>query len=702
MPAVLPRRHPPASQHLPISEQAVHEVLLSQPGTEMPAAALSALFSPRDDAERLKLTRAIARVCDMRTTPAGEPAVRLRGSSAARSPPLPIGAMAVRALLLAQPGEQMDAQALRERFAPSDEAERQLLVEAISDVGELVASDKPGAGPIVRLRREGARTPPSSGATSECGGGGGGSGGTSPASVLGRISDDAALPVTSVERELVRKVLGSSPGGLSAAQLARLIAPGDAGAKKRLARVVAEVARVAERPDAHGRRVPVLVLREAPDAPDAPDAPAADATDAAAAAAAADTPTGSEGVGCARGGAGGSGTPGAAAAASGTGTGTGTGPVAAGRREPRVVTEAMVVELLRAKGGRMLSSVLISQLQPLDASGRRALAAIVQRVCKTVLPASSTAAAHSGALVVLREALLADKVAARAATRIQRRQRTRQATLLAIVAAALHLQAAARRAAATRVVALRRIETHAALVLEAHARRRLAVDDAHRRRAALAAAIALQMHCRRRLLARRVAAREAAAHAAATAVQAAARGAFGRRGAREARRAALLASETDEQRAERVERERTALLRHKLRRRRRQQQQGAGQNGQPVAPPEPSAPAEWGEHERGDAPHGARAPAAARLLEPAAELARLAALVPHDDDAVEAADSGAAEGGFGGAAPAYEDGAADEAGALADEAPSPGAVDVHVAGEDFLAVMRKMMHQHGAELGASL
>jgi hypothetical protein len=58
-------------------------------------------------------------------------------------------------------------------------------------------------------------------------------------------------------KKLVRKVLGSSPGGLSAAQFAKLISPADAGAKKRLARVVAEVARVTERLDGHGKLVPV-------------------------------------------------------------------------------------------------------------------------------------------------------------------------------------------------------------------------------------------------------------------------------------------------------------------------------------------------------------------------------------------------------------------------------------------------------------
>ena len=34
--------------------------------------------------------------------------------------------------------------------------------------------------------------------------------------------------------------------------------------------------------------------------------------------------------------------------------------------------------------------------------------------------------------------------------------------------------------------------------------------------------------------------------------------------------------------------------------------------------------------------------------------------------------------------------------------PGDGAADVNVAGEDFLAGMRKMMQQYGAELGASL
>ena len=39
---------------------------------------------------------------------------------------------------------------------------------------------------------------------------------------------------------------------------------------------------------------------------------------------------------------------------------------------------------------------------------------------------------------------------------------------------------------------------------------------------------------------------------------------------------------------------------------------------------------------------------------------------------------------------------------LARVAAGDGTADVNVAGEDFLAGMRKMMQQHGAELGASL
>ena len=651
---------PPPLQHyrLPITEQAVHEVLLAQQSAEMPAAELSSLFSPRDDVERLKLTRAIAKICDVCTAPSGEPGVRLRGAS--RTPPLPIDALAVRALLLAQPHERMDAQALRERFSPADEAERQRLVVAIGQVGELVAADRPGAGPLVRLRRaDDASTPPR-------GGDGGGGGGASPASVLGQISDDVSQPVTSVERDLVRKVLSSAPGGaLSAAQLAKMIAPGDSGAKRRLARVVAEVARVAERPDAHGKLVSVLVLRDTTNAND------------------------EAGGGAAAGGASGSGS------IAGSGGGGVVGAPATGTaRGPRTVTEEMVVGLLRAKGGKMLSSVLISQLQPLDSSGKRALAAIVQRVCRTQLPASATGVGASGAVVVLREALLTERVEARAASTIQRWQRTRQAELLAAVSAAIRLQALARRVSATHFVSLVRLEAHAALGLQSAARRRLAVREAQRARTALHAAVCVQMLGRRWLLRRRVRAREATRDAAVTAVQAAARGASGRREVRRLVREAMLARESPEERERRVERERTQLLKQKLLRRRKQQAASSSL----IAPASSSAIASTPRTEAYAAAAVADAPQRAVAVQPSAlpsahvpppsrpqpsaafaELEALAALVPADDDD----DDDAAE-------------------ACAEPATTEEPPDVAAAGEDFMAAMQRMMQQHGAGLGASM
>jgi hypothetical protein len=73
------------------------------------------------------------------------------------------------------------------------------------------------------------------------------------------------------------------------------------------------------------------------------------------------------------------------------------------------------------------------------------------------------------------------------------------------------------------------------------------------------------------------------------------------------------------------------------------------------------------------------ATATSPLLTPAPKLSCLAARMPQHGDEHE---------------PGGDDGDALEAG--------DGAADVNVAGEDFLAGMRKMMQQYGAELGASL
>ena len=84
-----------------------------------------------------------------------------------------------------------------------------------------------------------------------------------------------------------------------------------------------------------------------------------------------------------------------------------------------------LVGLLRDNGGRMASQALIARFSPLDGAGKRRLAAIVQKTCKTVLP-EQTSGGSSGATVVLREMFVWEQTEARAATRIQRAQRERQ------------------------------------------------------------------------------------------------------------------------------------------------------------------------------------------------------------------------------------------------------------------------------------
>ena len=47
------------------TEGAVHEVLAGQPAGEMKCNALSALFAPKDEKERARLTLAVARVASL-------------------------------------------------------------------------------------------------------------------------------------------------------------------------------------------------------------------------------------------------------------------------------------------------------------------------------------------------------------------------------------------------------------------------------------------------------------------------------------------------------------------------------------------------------------------------------------------------------------------------------------------------------------
>ena len=472
-----------------ISPQSIQEMLLAQPHASMPAAELTRRFAPSNDKERQRLVQALSTIADVVTAPNGEPLIRLRASttstaSAPRKPghrrvkesgPLPIEPVAIKALLLAQPNQEMPAAALSARFAPADEADREALVAAIAEVAELIATQH---GAIVRLLPKEQRPPRASpmghSAFDDCG-----------SNVSGCGSDQQ--PITPVERDLVRKVLTSVPGGsMRPADLVRMLAPNEPAAKRRLARVLAEVAHVADghlvlkeltnqhnphpHPGSHGSQSGYSELSEA-------------RTRSQSWAARSDMPP----------------TP---------------------QAGPPVVSEELVVEMLRETNGRMASSQLIANLQPLDKAGQRALASIVQRVCKTLLSEEP----NGGATIVLREALVREKTEGRAANTIQRAARDRADVVMMYNHAATVLQGGVRRLYAVREVAGLRIANNAACVLQTAARRRGYIRELHRARLELHSAIVLQMGLRRMAFHLRVALRVVVRDEAATKLQAIQRG----------------------------------------------------------------------------------------------------------------------------------------------------------------------------------
>ena len=125
---------------------------------------MAAIFSPRDAAERQRLTLAIARVGRL-SYGGGRGIVSLRraeGAAAATTPahkvaPLALKPEAVRELLLAQPRREMGAAELRARFAPSTATERKQLAVAIAEVAEMLPASAERGHAVVRLRRGGRR-----------------------------------------------------------------------------------------------------------------------------------------------------------------------------------------------------------------------------------------------------------------------------------------------------------------------------------------------------------------------------------------------------------------------------------------------------------------------------------------------------------------------------------------------------------------
>jgi hypothetical protein len=354
------------------------------------------------------------------------------------------------------------------------------------------------------------------------------------------------------------------------------------------------------------------------------------------------------------------------------------------------VSDESVNELLRASGGRMASTLLIARFEPLDAAGRRALAGIVQRLCRTVLPASG----GGGASIVLRETLATEMAEARAVTLVQRRERRRRAGLRQATTAAISLQTAARRWLGSMEVSALRRQQRAAVTLQDAARRRCYVRELRRARMELRAAFTLQMLARRWLLRLRIGLRFEVSEAAALRMQCARRRQISVCVSQTLRREALLAKETPEERDVRKERERTAALRQKLQRRRRQEQRHRGQQQQPrsqaasvpvallsAAPQPGELPTAAADDLHADGELGAEKVAAAAVADLDALLARLS------DPALSVVDT------------LPDDDEARQSPATRTLPPGESELgsELEGEGEDFLAAMRTMMAVHGGE-----
>ena len=665
---------------LAISAQAVQEVLHASRDGALPASVLAARFNAVDDAARLRLVQALSAVADVVPVPSGESIVRLKSKSASNnhgyhtprsSGPLPIDAVAVRALLLAQPRQEMLAADLKERFAASSDAERQALVVAISQVAELVGT--PNSGPMVRLLPTEQRPALSTAVDA----------GSSVSSASRGGANSHHQPITPIERDLVRKVLAASPrASMRPADLVRLLAPDDPAAKRRLARVLSEVATVTSHPDGSA----YLVLRDSTNRPSSDDTesvassvdrhvtggggrrrvrqPGFGGSSHMSPSTLSEASTRSVGLPCAP-----------SWAASGHAPPVAQIPEDAADDTPTVVTEALVVDLLRAKGGRMPSIVLISRLQPLDRTGQRALALVVQRVCETQLPEG---ASNSGATIVLKESLIRDRLEARCASVIQHALRTRHEALMASVGAAVDVQAAARRMLARGEAQWHRTRRDAANMLQQAAVRRGYVRELHRARCELRAAITLQMAARRWRFHRNTARRAVGREYAAASVQAARRGQLARRSVALIARELMISKETPEETAAREERERTAMLRDKLRRRKRNEKAEAERAAAPRRP-QPLVAVDEATAADAAAPSSLPAPPPpadnVQLVEDDADGVMRAMLsrMALTEGGVDETDIGGSVGGLG------------------------ASVGLGAAGDDFLAAMRAMMAQHGGE-----
>ena len=352
----------PTPVKLPIAERVVHEVLLSQrraADEQQRAGRSSRRATP---AERQRLTLAIARgPAVVHGGGRGDrlaPPRRGRGGGGSARPRWrrSLKPEAVRELLLAQPRREMGAAELRARFAPSTAAERKQLAVAIAE-WRRCCRRRPSGPAVVRLRRE---RPP----LTERGAN------VAAAAAAG----DEHAPATVVERELLTKLIEGCPGGrIRGDELLRTLAPSGEGARRRLAHVIAKLARTVIEPDgAGGAATSSCCATTAPPPPPAAAPPRRRRAGRAAAA--------------------------AAPAADGGGGGGGAAARAGG------------------------SAALIAAVGPLDSEGEQALAAATSRAARVVLPDGVGGAAT----VVLRDVAVRDATRARRAAAAARLARGRR------------------------------------------------------------------------------------------------------------------------------------------------------------------------------------------------------------------------------------------------------------------------------------
>ena len=214
---------PAPSASLPIEAIEVRRVLLVQPGYQMEAGRLRALFAPQGEAQRQALAVAISEVAEM-----------------VREPPQAAQAAPQMFVRLKRPDRQDPGRAV------SQKASARAAIEGGGGGGR----DK--CGPLPTFAK------PSTPAGKV------GVGGSSCSSVAteGEAGEEEMLPVTSMERELIEHLLRSAPERrVPVGEMVRLLAPSGEKARRRLSLVLSKVARVIQVPAADGSTETCFTLR---------------------------------------------------------------------------------------------------------------------------------------------------------------------------------------------------------------------------------------------------------------------------------------------------------------------------------------------------------------------------------------------------------------------------------------------------------